>query len=138
MPTAFPRLSSPRAIAIAFTLCAALAACGNITSTTGGDAAADAPPTVAQACTDIDTSLCNALAGCSTFVLQLTFGDIAGCVSRNDLTCNAEQSAAGVRRTTGDLEACARALPAVSCADLIARKLPAACQDQPGTVINGA
>jgi len=122
-------------------------ACGNISSAppsdggpdAGSDAAADmAPLTVAQACTDLDTSLCGALGACSTFVLQLSFGDLATCVARNDLACTIGQAPSGVGRTTADLEACGRALPAATCPDLIARKLPATCQDPPGTVINGA
>src|SRR3954469_15869496 len=85
-----------------------VAACGSITTAPSGDAggdAADAPAdtggdapavvTVAQSCTDLDTSLCNALAACSTFVLQLSFGDLATCVSRNDLACTIEQSPTG-------------------------------------------
>src|SRR4051812_33969110 len=106
-------------------LALAASGCGNITTTgqagDGGDApvggpdgngADKGPITVEQACKDIDTSICNALAGCSTFVLQLSFGDVATCIARNDLACTVEQSQPGVGRTTGDLEACAQAVPA--------------------------
>jgi hypothetical protein len=112
--------------------------CGNISteSTDGGDARA--PVSVAQACSDVDTSLCSALGACSAFALQLTFGDMATCVTRNDLGCTIGQMEPGVGRTTDDLEACAHAVPAATCPDLIAGKMPAACQDKPGTVINGA
>jgi hypothetical protein len=124
--------------------------CGNITTAVppadGGDDApldggADTTPppvTVGQACTDLDTSTCGALSACSTFVLQLQFGDAATCVARNDLACNTGQAASGVGRTTTDIEGCAQAIPAATCPDLIAGKLPDACQDRPGTVVNGA
>jgi hypothetical protein len=124
------------------------AACGNVhplESSDGGgdapasDAAADtATPTADQACNDLSTGLCNALAACSTFILQLGFGDAATCVSRNNLACTIAQNATGVGRTIADIEACAHALPSLSCADLVAHKMPAACQDKPGSVLNGA
>jgi len=122
------------------------AACGNVhplEAPDGGDAPlADggdtAPPTVEQACNDLSTSLCNALGVCSTFLLQLGFGDVATCVSRNNLACTIGQNATGVGRTVADIEGCARALPLVSCGDLVAHKMPAACQDKPGSVLNGA
>jgi hypothetical protein len=139
-------------------LLAALAAggCGNVhtpattvdagsgDSASGGNDSADrsgadtGPPlTIDQACTDLNTSICGALQACSTFLLQLAYGDVATCVARTNLGCTMGQAASGVGRTLEDLENCARAIPTVSCADLIAHKTPAACQDKPGTVING-
>ena len=126
----------------ALLLIALLPACGEVhpleTADGGGDAPADAaPPTVDQACNDLSTSLCNALNTCSAFILQLGFGDVSTCVSRNNLSCTISQNASGVGRTVADIEACARALPASTCADLVAHKMPAACQDTPGSVVNG-
>ncbi len=125
---------------------ALLPACGEVhplVTADGGDAGAgdaptdSAPPTVDQACNDLSTSLCTALNTCSAFILQLGFGDVATCVARNNLSCTIAQNASGVGRTVTDIEACARALPSSTCADLIAHKMPAACQDKPGGVVNG-
>jgi hypothetical protein len=161
----FTGVSSLAAGVAAITI-AGLAGCGQITvgpaASDGGDAGAadipisngdapvDAPAiegggggdsgpavTVDQACADLDNSLCDALAACSKFVLELSFGDKATCVSRNNLSCVASQQAAGIGGTPADLESCASAIPAASCADLIGHKMIGACRDRPGTVSNG-
>lgn len=139
-------MTSPHAVMWACFLLAA--ACGKVTPAADagglvdgarGDTAAElAPATAEQACEDLNTGLCNAIETCSKFLLQLLYGDVTTCVTRGSLSCRMEQAAPGVTRTPGDLQACGRALATAACADLVAGKLPAACQEKPGTVPNGA
>jgi hypothetical protein len=119
-------------------------ACGSVTKTSdaGNDGATDAPievapPTVAQACNQFATSVCDALSACGALALQLFYGDSTTCVTRQTLSCTTDQMASGISRTTTDIVTCAKAVSGASCSDVLAQNFPSACQVTPGTVPNG-
>ena len=127
-------------------LASTLAACGSVSPANntgaggsgGNDAATEmAPLTADQACAEMAQALCNRFNDCAPPAVPLLFVDMATCVSRATLGCTKDQEDADITRTPDDIAACASALPAASCDDLIARMLPAACQTKPGTRLNG-
>lgn len=130
---------------LVFLLAATAAACGSVSASNtdaggagGSDGAMEtAPLTADQACAQMAQALCNRFNDCAQPAVPLLFVDMATCVSRATLGCTKDQEDADITRTPNDIAACAQALPAASCADLISKVLPAACQTKPGTRLNG-
>jgi hypothetical protein len=110
--------------------------CGGVTA--ASDAGTDAPAvTAADACAQVAQALCNALNTCAPFFVSEQYGDEATCISRATLSCMTDQGTSGIARTPNDLVACAKAAVGISCSDALAGNYPAACDPQPGTIING-
>jgi hypothetical protein len=145
----FDRLS----VVVALGLVVVAPACGGVTPLAndgggagaggGADAGLDgpleaAPLTTDEGCDQEAKALCDSLNGCAPIALQVYYGDEATCIARASLSCKTDQSVGGITRTADDLSSCARALATASCADLLADNYPAACQMNPGTVVNGA
>lgn len=123
-------------------LLAALAACAAPSDTAAGDAgppdAGQPAPTADEACTARSSAQCERLAACSIYELQTRFGDLASCESREKQACRNGLAAPDTGLTVASAGACAVAVPAVACADLLANLLPAACLPQPGRRVAGA
>ncbi len=98
------------------------AACSSSVSSPGVATSAE------QACGDAATALCNRAQTCASFLVQTAFGDAATCITREKATCHSQINAAGTGATSAKLEACAQALAAESCDDLLTNNLPVACQ----------
>jgi hypothetical protein len=105
-------------------------ACGDSTTT-------PTPITADQACANADTALCNKLDSCASLLVQATYGDAAGCADRAKLGCVPSLAAPGTSQTPTTLDACAKTIAGVSCADLTAGNTPDACKVKPGKVDNG-
>lgn len=110
---------------------------GSDSGTTNGDSGSVSGES-AKACADAADAFCNQVQTCSPFGMQATFGDIATCKARFVLGCDQKFSFQGTSATVADTEACAAALPAVSCDDFIASNLGSACATKPGALANGA
>jgi hypothetical protein len=117
------------------------AACGKVTpaeiDTDGGGGDTVTPLTADQACGQEAQAICDALAGCATFWIQLLYGDKPTCVARQKVSCMDDQSVVGTTRAPADIVACAQAGATATCPDLLAGKLPAECQLKPGVLVNG-
>jgi hypothetical protein len=111
--------------------------CGNVTPSNSGDAGIDAPLTAAEACGQLAGAICDAVDGCAHVYMQLLYGDKTTCISRQQLSCMDDQMVSGTNNTPAIAASCAQAIHTATCADLLASKIPAACQIQPGTVANG-
>lgn len=136
---------TPRALLPSLTLTTALFACSGSTAQIGaadggtGDAADAAPAiTIDQAAAAAAAAYCNRAETCGPLFVSVTFGDAATCASTFKGTLARAFAAAGVTETPEQLEACAAALPQVSCADLFSRKSTDACKPVPGTLVDGA
>ncbi len=94
--------------------------------------------TADQACTDRATAQCQQLGACSNgFLLVSRYGDQATCVARQKLVCTNSLAATATGLTPADVEACAKAIPGESCADLENNNPPAACLAVVGTEASG-
>jgi hypothetical protein len=91
----------------------------------------------AQACSDLSTSICTRLNACAPFYVTLAYGGVSQCTTRVAIGCPDTISANGSGATASDVEACAQAYPAASCAQLEANAPPPACQIA-GTLAAGA
>ncbi|MEO7111111.1 MAG: hypothetical protein ABI183_11795 [Polyangiaceae bacterium] len=109
---------------------------GGSDSASGSDSAVSADAT--KACADAADAFCTQLQTCSSFGLQVGYGDLATCKTRFALGCAQTFSFPGTSSTPATTEACAAALPAISCSDFISQNLGSACTTQPGTVANGS
>jgi hypothetical protein len=91
-----------------------------------------------QAATDLASAFCSRTQACSAFILQRIYGDLGTCVTRQAITfadvLNAPQTAV----TGADLEACAQAVPGISCDDLFSRNYPQACRSTAGPLVTNA
>jgi hypothetical protein len=90
-----------------------------------------------QACSDLASSICNRLDSCAPFYVTLAYGSVSQCTMRAAVGCPNVISANGSGATASDVEACARAYTAASCADLESNSPPSACQIA-GTLAAGA
>ena len=103
-----------------------------------GDSTTTAPPLTAdKACTDAETALCAKLDSCAQLVIQNQYGDAATCADRLKLTCVPGLAATGSSQTPTTLDACAKSIAGVSCADLDANVSTDACKVKPGKIANG-
>jgi hypothetical protein len=134
------------AIASGLLLPLAAAACGNVSPNGGsggsgggsGGTGGGPPPTAEQACDQFSQVFCEALHTCANFLVQVLYGDATTCTSRTKLACVTDQSVPGIARAPQDIVTCANAARTATCEDLIANRLPTACDPVPGPNINGA
>lgn len=113
---------------------------GSSDSANGSDGASDSAISgdATKACADAASAFCTQLQSCSSFGLQVEYGDLATCETRFALGCVQTLQFPGSGATAASTESCATALPAISCTDFIAVNLGNACATQAGTVANGA
>jgi hypothetical protein len=139
-------LTSRPLLASVIVLCTLAVACGKVTPSDDGGAAGASgsggagggpPPTAEQACTHFSEIFCDALNTCAPLFVQVWYVDGPTCRARTKLSCMADQSVAGINRTPGQIVACADAAKTATCEDLVADRLPAACDPVPGPTING-
>jgi hypothetical protein len=125
-----------------------LAACGGCTSSNGSsssgtdggggaDVVVEAGPTAIDACTAFATAFCARLEACTPFALQVAYGDVNTCAQRGALLCIPALSANGATVTPTQMEACAQAVQAENCDEVLDNPQPSAC-DVPGTLPVGA
>jgi hypothetical protein len=109
---------------LAAALLASLAGCNGATATQA-------------ACSDLARAVCAKEAQCSPYEMQIQFAnDSSACASLFVSGCNENFSIKGLGLTPANLEACASALNAQSCAE-VATKTPDVCANPPGTLANG-
>lgn len=77
-------------------------------------------------CNSAAQAVCNKLNSCFPALVQIIYGDVATCVTRGELGCNADVSAAGSNTTNANLGSCAAAYSDASCESLI-NAAPDAC-----------
>jgi hypothetical protein len=103
----------------------------------GSDAPATAAMTADLACQDVASARCARLDACGTNTVHLRFGDSATCVSRQKMSCLEGLSATSTGATPDTVEACAKALPSVTCNDLFNNTVSSTCQAQIGKLGTG-
>lgn len=91
-----------------------------------------------KACADAASVFCTQLQTCSPFGLQVEYGDVTTCQTRFALGCVQTLSFPQTGATAATTEACASALPGISCTDFIAVNLGSTCATQAGSVANGS
>lgn len=107
-------------------------ACGDSSTST------PAPLTADQACASTDTALCGKLDSCAQLVIQSQYGDANACAERLKIQCVPSLAAPGTSQTPATLDACAKAIAAISCADLAANITPEVCKVKPGKIADGS
>jgi hypothetical protein len=101
-------------------------------STSGGD-----PLTPAQAARDFANAVCTKIDACSSFLLELEADDVTTCRSRLSLRYSSAIEASGSGWSPSAMEACARAITASSCDEVLGHNLPNACLPPPGHLATG-
>jgi hypothetical protein len=109
----------------------------------GGGGGRPPPPhgssiTAAQASTDAAQALCTRINDCAPTFLTLAYGTVSECQTRNTATIGRGIGANGSTLTPDQLDACAKAIPTTSCADMLGRNLPPACHGPAGTLADGS
>jgi len=80
------------------------------------------------ACSDLAEVRCARQVSCSNgSILSRIYGDLATCQTRLADSCNADRMAPSTGETPSKIESCVIAYGDISCADLFANNLPAAC-----------
>jgi hypothetical protein len=102
-------------------------------ASTGTDAGGDAQ----QACTALADAYCAKLQTCSTFVMNVAYGDLATCKARWILNCVPNFAATGTSATPARTASCAQSIPALSCTTFLSGDLGTACAVGAGTVAQG-
>jgi hypothetical protein len=131
-----------RAIA-AFVCLGRIVACGGTTfSQNGGtdDGGAEGAGAISadQAAQDAASAYCNRTQACAPAYITDVFGDVPTCTARFKAVLLPVFASNGSSATPAHIEACAQAIPQMSCADLLGRNLPSACATLPGTLADGA
>ncbi len=108
---------------------------GDADGGSGGDGG-PAGPTVAQTCMHYAQTYCQRVATCSSYLFASVFNDPAVCLARLTTACVTEHGAAGVSSPVAELDACAAALQAATCADVVLEPPPASCRPA-GTHLDG-
>ena len=101
-----------------------------------GDAAQGVSPQ--QAAGDAASAFCARANACAPAVVTLSYGDVTACTSRLTALYLPVFGANGATLTAAQTEACAQALPSVSCADLLSHQTADACKPTGGTLTDGA
>jgi hypothetical protein len=114
----------------------ALVAAGALDAACSGSSAPSV--SVDQGTTALSNALCDKVNTCSAFLTQLAYGDVATCQSRLKASLAAAAAASGSGWTGSNLEACAQALPAVSCDDALGHNIPVPCRTPSGQLATGA
>jgi hypothetical protein len=102
-------------------------------ASTGTDAGGDAQ----QACTALADAYCAKLETCSTFVMNVAYGDLATCKARWILNCTPNFGAPGTSATPARTNTCAQSIAALSCTTFLSGDLGTACAVGAGTVAQG-
>lgn len=84
----------------------------------GGGTGGGPGVTVDEACASLAAALCAHIDGCSSFLMQVTYGDKATCESRVAARCPAPTELDGSNLAAADIAACAAAYEARTCAEL--------------------
>ncbi len=117
---------------------------GDLSSSGGGDLGG-APDlgggtlTLATACAEYAKDACAKLATCSSYQLQLTYGDQTTCKDRLKLSCTTSGMAPGTGFGATQWAACGAAISTATCDDYLNALTAgtiAACNPVPGTVAN--
>jgi hypothetical protein len=123
----------------------AVAACGGSTFSMGegSDGGADGAGntvtvTADQAATDAANAYCNRAQACAPAYVTDSMGDVATCAARLKLVLLPVFGSAGTSSTPAQTEACAQAIPQMTCSDLLGRKNPDVCKTLPGALADGA
>jgi hypothetical protein len=112
-------------------LLALIVACGSPFTTSNG-------PPDAQACSDLAHNECSRLGSCSLTVLQIRYGDEATCEAQVNAACTVQLTAPSTGNSPAHEEGCSQAYSTLACtADLNIAPVPAACQQQTGSIPNG-
>jgi len=90
-----------------------------------------------QACADLAAAFCGRIDACANLILRIAYGDTATCRARGALVCPQVFKAPGTTTTPDRLEACSKAVAALSCADVYTRQIPQACRAKPGPQADG-
>jgi hypothetical protein len=91
-----------------------------------------------QAASDVATASCALVEQCAPALVELEWGTPGTCVSRLTGVYAGTVASTGTSDTPSQIEACAQALPSVTCDAVLGRNLPAPCRAQPGSLANGA
>ena len=119
------------AVSVAAAACGSDTGSSDSTGTSGG-------VTVEQACASFASAACSKLSSCSSFFLELTYGDEATCRDRLGLTCPPSVGAPGSSQSAADWQACANDIPSLGCDAIFERNLPQSCRPKEGTLPDGA
>ena len=111
---------------------AGAAACGGASSSIGGGV------TTEQATTDAANAYCSRAQACAPAYVTLGYGDVATCATRYQLVLATSFGGSGSAETAAQIEACAQAIPGTTCAELLGRNPPTACQTVAGTLADGS
>ncbi len=127
-----------------FVVIAAVAACSSSSSSPasssdgGADSGDDGSVGGAQACAELATAYCTKIQSCAPVFVEVSFGDVGGCVARASQSCVNALGAKGTSASPATHSACAKAFGAAACDDLLDGKPPAACVIAPGTLADAA
>lgn len=125
--------------------------CGGSTAALGGDGGTGAEGgsgsgsssgssggvSAEQAATDAANAYCQRAEQCAPAYVSIGFGDVGTCAKRLKTELLPVFGSNGTSSTPAQTEACAQAIPQTTCADLLGRKNPAACQTLPGMLPDG-
>jgi hypothetical protein len=90
-----------------------------------------------QAAADGASAFCTRVNTCVPALTSLQWGDVATCTSKYKNVLLGTLHATGTSATAASLEACAQAIPAASCDDVLGRNLPDACKAKSGSLMDG-
>jgi hypothetical protein len=83
--------------------------------------------TATGACSNWATQLCDRLNACSPFALQLEYGNVTQCVTRNEPVCLNALRAPGTGATPATVGSCSQLYATTSCYDMTVAKPPQGC-----------
>jgi hypothetical protein len=112
---------------VAAVLAVSLASACSDSSDGGGNVGAN--------CAGFASDVCNKLNSCFPFLIEISYGDVAKCVERNEMGCNEQIDAPGANTDGPKLAACGNALEGVTC-EALTTDTPEAC-DIPGSLADG-
>lgn len=98
---------------------------GGGTGGTGGTGGAE--PTVEEACAAVAVATCAQIDTCAPFLMQVTYGAKGTCEERTTERCTSLPELEGSKLTVADLQACAAAYEARTCAEVL-DPAPAGCR----------
>jgi hypothetical protein len=101
---------------------------GNSDAPQGDGGGGDGGPSLTAACADEAKNYCSQLDGCSSFLMNVTYGTATDCAVRFGAYCDAQVTAKGSGWTGAGVEACTAARSKLSCSDFLnAKAAPPAC-----------
>jgi hypothetical protein len=103
-----------------------------------GGSSGSAAVSADQACSDFASAACQAIDGCSAFLIADVFGDAQTCSTRQKGSCTDALAANATGLTPALRESCAKALSTASCVDILDNNLPSACLAVAGQLSNGS